>query len=189
MNTTVMSALMPDAWDSAIAAIAPVLARFETEVLVRVAEAGIQIKPLLPGERFSDASLTLRRKRLFVDEWPFPPAGLFIVAERRLYLRILTPMTIAHEFGHAIDCAFGDGDYLSARDPEIKDAFASARRFVSPYAAMRVDEYVAESVRAFVGGNDLVSVWPHASRRLLAEIDPKMHAILERLIGVPVPVA
>ncbi len=67
---------------------------------------------------------------------------------------MLTDMTIAHEFGHAIDLSLGGESYYSDRDPEIAAAFTSARHFVTPYAASRIDEYFAESVRAYVGLND-----------------------------------
>jgi hypothetical protein len=39
------------------------------------------------GERFGDRSPVLRRIVAGVDAWPIPPAGLFVVEERTIYLR------------------------------------------------------------------------------------------------------
>jgi hypothetical protein len=109
-----------------------------------------------------------------VDAWPVPPAGLFVVEERAVYLRSASPMTVAHEFGHALDCALGGGVYRSGYDVEIRRAFAEAKEFVTPYAATGLDEYFAESVRAYVDVNDPKSPWPRATRGRLAELDPRM---------------
>jgi hypothetical protein len=116
-----------------------------------------------------------------VDSWPVPPAGLFVVEERTVYLRSSSPMTVAHEFAHALDCALGGGVYLSGVDPRIRRAFRQARAFVTPYAASGLDEYFAESVRAWVEANDPRSPWPRATRARLRALDPPMAAILESL--------
>ena len=107
-----------------------------------------------PGELYREASHALARLGIDVDAWPAPPAGLFVVEERALYLRSRSPMTVAHEFGHALDCALGGGVYRSGIDPQIRALFASAMSFVTPYAATGVDEYFAESLRAYVEAND-----------------------------------
>jgi len=44
----------------------------------------------------------LRRLASGVDDWPVPPAGLFVVEERTIYLRSTSPMTVAHEFAHDV---------------------------------------------------------------------------------------
>src|SRR5579883_1717273 len=67
--------------------------------------AGIRGVPLNAGERYTETSSALRRLGIEIDDWPVPPAGLFVVEERTIYLRSYTRMTIAHEFGHALDCA------------------------------------------------------------------------------------
>jgi hypothetical protein len=92
-------------------------------------------------------------------------------------------MTIAHEFGHAIDCALGRGVYLSGTNPEIRRAFIEARSFVTPYAASGIDEYFAESVRAYVEVNDPASSWPRASKARLRRVDAAMYGIVESLLG------
>ncbi len=92
-------------------------------------------------------------------------------------------MTITHEFGHALDCALGGGVYRSGIDPKIRQAFSGATMFVTPYAATGIDEYFAESVRAFVGINDPASSWPRATRDRLRCCDPTMHAILEGIFA------
>jgi hypothetical protein len=118
MNKTVMSALISSASNATFVQIARVLGRS------RLAE----------GEKYADVSAVLQQRNIDVDTWPVPPAGLFVVDERCVYLRSFSDMTIAHEFGHAIDCALGNGTYLSERDTAIRHAFATATRFVTPYA-------------------------------------------------------
>lgn len=92
-------------------------------------------------------------------------------------------MTIAHEFAHGLDCALGDGVYRSGYDTTVRAAYARARSFVTPYAATGLDEYFAESVRAYVEINDPHSPWPAATRERLASVDPAIHAFLRQLFA------
>jgi hypothetical protein len=92
-------------------------------------------------------------------------------------------MTIAHEFAHGLDCALGGGVYRSGYDVAIRRAFASAREFVTPYAATGLDEYFAESMRAYVEVNDEQSPWPKATRARLREIDRPMADLIDRLFA------
>jgi hypothetical protein len=150
------------------------LQRFGRGALAYAYAARIRVMLLHPGERYRDASPALRRLGIDVDAWPAPPAGLFVVEERALYLRSRSPMTVAHEFGHALDCALGGGVYRSGIDPRIRVHFSNARTFITPYAATGIDEYFAESLRAYVGVNDPSSAWPRATRERLRRIDPRM---------------
>ncbi|MBV9646569.1 MAG: hypothetical protein JO043_03810, partial [Candidatus Eremiobacteraeota bacterium] len=84
---------------------------------------------------------------------------------------------------HALDCALGGGLYRSGYDTEIRSAFSRARRFVTPYAATGLDEYFAESLRAFVEVNDDDSPWPNATKESLATVDPPMYRYLESLVA------
>ncbi len=181
MNS-IISALIPDATTEVRYQIAEVLGNFSQSILRRVAEARTAVRPLHNRERYHDASPAMRRMRLDVDAWPAPPAGLFVLEERTIYLRSCSPMTVAHEFGHAIDCALGGGVYLSGVDPEIRRAFSVARSFVTPYAATGLDEYFAESVRAYVEVNDPTSPWPPASKAPLHRVDAAMYRIVESLL-------
>src|ERR1700722_13053284 len=81
--------------------IASTLARFGDGALRYAAQHGIRIVPLGPALRYAEASPALRRLGIDVDAWPMPPAGLFVVEERTVFLRSPSPMTVAHEFGHA----------------------------------------------------------------------------------------
>lgn len=90
-------------------------------------------------------------------------------------------MTVAHEFGHALDCALGGGVYRSSIDPEVRGLFSNAREFVTPYAATAIDEYFAENLRAYVEANDPASFWPRATRERLRRVDPLMLSYVERL--------
>ncbi len=157
------------------------LVRFGRGALGYAARSRIRVMLLRPGELYREASHALARLGIDVDAWPAPPAGLFVVEERALYLRSRSPMTVAHEFGHALDCALGGGVYRSGIDPQIRALFASAMSFVTPYAATGVDEYFAESLRAYVEANDDASPWPRATRARLRHADPAMFEFVEVL--------
>jgi hypothetical protein len=154
------------------------------EHVVAYVMATTRIKPLALGERYADASPMVREIGSHIDAWPVVPAGLFVVPERTIYVRTMTPMTLVHEFGHALDCALGKGVYRSGYDAHIRKAFQCAKEFVTPYAAVSLDEYMAESLRAFVGSaNEKGCPWPAVSRERLFAIDPMMHDIIEVLIA------
>src|SRR5271165_1534033 len=169
--------------EEALREIARALATFGEPALRYAAERNVRIVPLEPAQRYCDASAALRRLAVDVDAWPIPPAGLFVVEERTVYLRSASPMTVAHEFGHALDCALGGGVYRSGYDRTVRKAFASARRFVTPYAATGLDEYFAEALRAYVEVNDPASPWPKATNARLAEFDPAIHAFVQELFA------
>ena len=157
------------------------LERFGSGALVFARHGGVRIVPLEQGERYRDRSAALRRLEIDVDAWPAPPAGLFVVEERTIYLRSRSPMTVAHEFGHALDCVLGAGIYHSTTDPQLRALYAQATAYVTPYAATAPDEYFAESVRAYVEVNDPQSFWPRATRARLHRIDPGMCSYVEQL--------
>lgn len=180
MTTTALTLIESHDTESAIAST---LQRFGDAALDLARNAGIRIVPLARGERYSERSEALQRLEIDVDAWPAPPAGLFVVEERTVYLRSRSPMTVAHEFGHAIDCALGGGVYHSSRDPELRGLFSQATKFVTPYAATAPDEYFAESVRAFVEVNDPQSFWPRATRERLRRIDTGMFSYVDRLFN------
>ncbi len=159
------------------------LARFGEPALAFATSCGIRVVPLGGAQRYRDASASLRRLSVDVDAWPVPPAGLFVVEERTVYLRSASPMTVAHEFGHALDCALGGGVYRSGYDTEIRASFANARDFVTPYAATGLDEYFAECIRAHVEVNDPHSPWPQATRGRLRAVDPPIAAYVADLFA------
>lgn len=146
-------------------------------------DGGVRVTPLARGVTYRSASPALARLGIDVDSWPAPPAGLFVVEERMVYLRSRSPMTVAHEFGHALDCALGGGVYRSGIDPELRRLFANARAFVTPYAATGIDEYLAEALRAYVEANDASSHWPRATRIRLRRVDSPMYDYVERLFA------
>ncbi len=164
-------------------AVVGTLVRFGTGALSYAIAGRICIALLRPRELYREASSALARLGIDVDAWPAPPAGLFVVEERALYLRSRGAMTVAHEFGHALDCALGGGVYRSGVDPRVRTLFAKAKAFVTPYAATGLDEYFAESLRAYVEANDAASPWPRATRERLRRIDPAMYEYVENLFG------
>ncbi len=170
-----------DADEDARSAIDGILDRFGPAALDVAAKSGVRVIHLARGEGYSVRSPALRRLASRIDDWPVPPAGLFVVEERTVYLRSTSPMTVAHEFAHALDCALGGGIYLSGVDPRIRRAFHEARAFITPYAATALDEYFAECLRAWVEANDPRSPWPRATRARLRAIDPPMATVVESL--------
>jgi hypothetical protein len=172
---------MIDAAPHHAAEIEAVLRRFGAGPCAVATRAGVRIVALTAGQRFADRSAALRRLGAGVDGWPLPPAGIFVVEERTIYLRSTSPMTVAHEFGHALDCALGEGVYRSSVDPRIRTAFARATAFVTPYAASACDEYFAEALRAWVGVNDFPSLWPRATRERLWSLDPRLAQLVASL--------
>jgi hypothetical protein len=150
--------------------------------------AGIVIRVLRPEQRYADVSRVVRGLSTSVDSWPSPPTGLFVREERAVCLRVVSPVTIAHELVHAYDCARGAGVYFSSADPRTRALYSQARAFVTPYAASGLDEYFAESGRCFhPGGHDPRSPWPRATRARLRRIDPAMEAFLASLFAEPAP--
>jgi hypothetical protein len=165
----------------AAAPICATLERFGKGALDFAARGGVCVVPLRRGERYDAVSHALARLGLDVDAWPAPPAGLFVVEERTVYLRSRSPMTVAHEFGHALDCALGDGTYRSTCDAELRRIFTDARRFVTPYAATGIDEFFAEALRAYVEINDPASHWPRATKARLQKVDEELYRYVELL--------
>lgn len=175
------SLLLDAASRAASVTVVDTLNRFGPDAIAFALRCGTRIVPLAADQRYEDASAALKRLGVDVDAWPAPPAGLFVVEERTVYLRSRSPMTVAHEFGHALDCALGGGVYLSSIDPQLRQLFAEASAYVTPYAATGADEYFAESLRAYVEINDPASFWPRATRSRLRRVDPQMHGYVEQL--------
>lgn len=162
-------------------AVEETLRLFPKHLLDLAESKRISVRLLKWGEHYAQASGELSRLQIDVDAWPAPPAGLFVVSERTVYLRSRSAMTVAHEFGHALDCALGDGVYLSSIEPAIRAAFSGARSFVTPYAATGVDEYFAEGMRAVAQANDPAADWPRATRESLYTKDPVLFEILSKI--------
>jgi hypothetical protein len=163
------------------AAVVETLLRFGSGALAFALRSHIRVVLLQESELYRDASAALARLGIDVDGWPAPPAGLFVVEERTLYLRSRSPMTVAHEFGHALDCALGGGVYCSGVDPRIRALFTNATSFVTPYAATGIDEYFAEALRAYVEVNDITSHWPRATKARLRRVDPRLFTYIDEL--------
>lgn len=154
--------------------IASILEKAPIRALELCAAQSTRIRVLDRNERYASASRALARLGIDVDLWPAPPAGLFVVEERTLYLRDVSPMTVAHEFGHALDCALGGGVYHTGIDPEMRAGFTNADQFVTPYAATGIDEWFAEGFRSFIEVNDQLSHWPKVNRDRLERCAPTL---------------
>jgi hypothetical protein len=169
--------------------VAMTLSHYGAGVLRYARERDIRIRILAKGETFIQASPEMTRLDIDADAWSAPPAGMFVVNERTVYLRSRSAMTVAHEFGHALDCALGGGVYRSGIDPDCRALFVKARSFLTPYAATGLDEFLAEAFRAWMDhGNDASSSWPRATRERLERIDPRLYgyvSMLMRDMGYP----
>lgn len=163
--------------------IASTLVKFGGGALRFAAKHNVRIHALRNGQRYDEASPALQRLGVDVDAWPSPAAGLFVVEERTVYLRSRSVMTISHEFGHALDMALGGGVYRSSTDPHLRHLFASAKAYVTPYAATGSDEWFAECVRAWVECNDPESFWPRATRARLRRVDPAMYEAIAKMFA------
>lgn len=179
----IYSALIPKASTAARSTIAKALAKYvPAKMLEFLADNGTRIRPLRDGELYREASPALQRLGIDVDAWPCAPAGLFVVEERTVYVRSLSPMTLIHESAHSLDCALGGGVYRSGVDPRWRELFAKAPGFVTPYAATGLDEAFAEAVRAMLSANDPASCWPSATPQRLKRVDPDTHVYMAALL-------
>ena len=104
-------------------AIEAVLNRIPKHLLERIVAAQTRIIVIHANETYAQHSPVLRRLSNGVDNWTIPPAGLYVVEERTVYLRSLSQMSIGHELMHSLDAALGGGAYLSGVDRRIRSAF------------------------------------------------------------------
>jgi len=165
-------------------ALVQVLAGFGSAALERVAAVGTRIAIIPAGKRFCDVSPSVGRAVPDIDSWPAPPSGLFVVDERRMLLRSSAlRMTAAHEFAHALDASLAKRprSYFSFESEELRYYFATATGYINEYAATGLDEYFAESVRAYVEINDPRCAWLPLTRQDLFLRDPRMFALIDRL--------
>jgi hypothetical protein len=168
------------------AALRRVLAAFGEAALACAREAGITIRIVPTGVRFSQVSDSVARCVPGIDDWSAPPSGLFIVEDRRVLLRDRAlAMTAAHEFAHALDASLATRkkSYYSFENEELRFYFATATGYVNEYAASGLDEYFAESVRAYVEVNDPACAWLPLTRQDLFLRDPRMFGLIERLFA------
>jgi hypothetical protein len=107
-----------------------------------------------------------------------------VVEERRVLLRSKAlSMTAAHEFAHALDAVIATRprSYFSYENEEVRHLYSSATGFVNEYAASGLDEYFAESVRAYLEINDSRCAWLPLTRYDLRARDPRMFDLIDRL--------
>ena len=165
-------------------ALISALASYGETALESAAKGGVSITLVPEGQPFSGFSSSVARCAPGIDEWVSPPSGLFVVDERKVLLRPRSlRMTAAHEFAHALDALLArkKRSYFSYESEELRYYFATATGYVNEYAASSLDEYFAESVRAYVEVNDERCAWLPLTRQDLYLRDPRMFALIERL--------
>ncbi|MBV8171365.1 MAG: hypothetical protein JO219_05470 [Candidatus Eremiobacteraeota bacterium] len=164
--------------------IVDALSHYGQAALAAAAAAGVRIATVPEGQAFSTFSSAVARCAPAIDQWPSPPSGLFIVDEKRILLRARSlRMTAAHEFAHALDAVLARKrrSYFSYESEELRYYFATSTGFINEYAASSLDEYFAESMRAYVEVNDERCAWLPVTRQDLYLRDPRMFALIERL--------
>lgn len=168
------------------ARVVRVLATFGEAALTAAAAAGVRIAIVPEGRRYSEFSASVAALVPGIDDWSAPPSGLFVVEERRILLRgRALAMTTAHEFAHALDAILAERNrsYFSYESEELRHCFATATGFVNEYAASGLDEYFAESVRAYLEINDSRCAWLPLTRHDLFTRDPHMFALIDDLFA------
>jgi hypothetical protein len=166
------------------AALVGALAPFGQPALTLAVQGRIRIRVVPAGRPFARCSPAVAALVPDIDRWQAPPAGLFVLEERLVLLRTgAMRMAAAHEFGHALDAllATKPRSYYSFEDETVRGAYAAASGFVNEYAASGLDEYFAESLRAYVEVNDDRSCWLPLTRRLLMTRDARMFSIIDDL--------
>jgi hypothetical protein len=161
------------------------LAPFGERALALAADAGVRMVIVPGGRAFTQCSPAVAALVPDIDSWQAPPAGLFVLEERLILLRAgALRMAAAHEFAHALDslAATKPRSYFSFEDSEIRAAYASASGFINEYAASGLDEYFAESMRAYLEVNDDRSNWLPLTRKMLQVRDARMFSIIEGFI-------
>jgi hypothetical protein len=167
-------------------ALVRALSAFGDAALNLARSAGVRIHIVAAGVRFSQASASVARCVPGIDEWEAPPSGLFVVEDRTVLLRDRAlHMTAAHEFAHALDAALAARarSYYSFESEELRYYFSTATGYVNEYAASGLDEYFAESIRAYVEVNDPACAWLPLTRQDLFLRDPRMFALVDRLFA------
>jgi hypothetical protein len=161
------------------------LAPFGERAIALAADAGVRIVIVPGGRAFTQCSPAVAALVPDIDSWQAPPAGLFVLEERLILLRAgALRMAVAHEFAHALDAlaAAKPRSYFSFENSEIRAAYSSANGFINEYAASSLDEYFAESMRAYVEVNDNRSSWLPLTRKMLQIRDARMFSIIEEFI-------
>jgi hypothetical protein len=167
-------------------ALVRALSAFGDAALSLARAAGVRIHIIAAGVRFSQASASVARCVPGIDEWEAPPSGLFVVEDRTVLLRDRAlHMTAAHEFAHALDAALAarPRSYFSFESEELRYYFSTATGYVNEYAASGLDEYFAESIRAYVEVNDPACAWLPLTRQDLFLRDPRMFSLVDRLFA------
>jgi len=162
------------------------LGAFGEPALAAAVRAGVRIAIVPEERRYSEFSPAVAKLVPGIDDWSAPPSGLFVVEEKRVLLRSKAmAMTAAHEFAHALDSVLASRprSYFSYESEELRYYFGTATGFVNEYAASGLDEYFAESVRAYLEINDSRCAWLPLTRLDLHVRDPRMFALIERLFA------
>ena len=167
------------------AKVVKALAAFGDKALAAAVAAGVRIAVVPEKKRYAEFSRAVARLVPGIDDWSAPPSGLFVVEEKRILLRDRAMvMTVAHEFAHALDSVLAKKprSYFSYESGELRHCFATTAGFVNEYAASGLDEYFAESLRAYLEVNDARCAWLPLTRYELKARDPRMFALIEALI-------
>ena len=162
---------------AALPVVYRVFARIPTHLLAALRDFGGSIYALGRTGSYVRASKTLRDLKINPAYWGVTPSGMYIQAERTVYVHDVAEGVIAHEIGHMVDAFFGKGPYLSASDVTLRSAYDAARSFVSYYSACGIDEFVAEGFRSMLSFD--LAAFPPTSPERLKECSPYLYDLLD----------
>ncbi len=166
------------------ATLTAALAPFGDRALRLAVNAGVRMTIVPNGRPFTQCSPAVAALVPDIDRWQAPPAGLFVLEEKLILLRSgALRMAAAHEFAHALDALLANRprSYFSFENAEIRASYAAANGFINEYAASGLDEYFAESMRAYVEVSDDRSSWLPLTRKDLQTRDARMFSIIDGL--------
>jgi len=158
------------------------LSVYPSHIIKLVVRHNIKIRPLFPYETYREVSAFLADNLSTARE---DAHGLFSRKEDTIYLRSIDKVTIVHEFAHAIDLCLGKEkgyeNYNSLKDDKIGYAFMRGE-WINSYAGESLDEFFAESVRAYFDIN--ISDCPfQAYKKDLIKKSPSMFKYIEDLMS------
>ena len=159
-------------------AIMGALAQYPLGVISQLADSGTKFVAVPREGLFADSSPTMASWSDADRASGEKRDGLFVHADRTVYVRHAGTSLLVHEAAHALDMALGVGHEMrSSHDPTIQGEFKRAKErsaFITPKAAENAAEFFAEAVRAHVGtGRDV-------SREKLFDLHPHTCVLIDR---------
>ncbi len=174
----------------------PVLLRHYPRAVVEyVAKRGLKLAPLVDkSASYLETSETLKgaavEGKLTLEQQHYIEqcaAGMFVLKDNAIYIKVPTVVVLTHEFAHALDYSMRPegSTWYSKDNPIIQACYLDALSrgpggFITTYASTNIMEFWAECVRAFVRA-DIPTRYKtrKVTPELLKEYHPEMYAHIE----------